>query len=82
MTAPDLYGCTKCGGANYGCTCATLKDCTVPLYTRAAIDELVAVLKNYDGGNATDEWDQDLMPSRTWEKEKDAAIAKHTKETE
>ena len=37
---PVLYACTKCGGANYGCKCAGLNDCTIPLYdNRAAIDE-------------------------------------------
>lgn len=39
---PVLYACTKCGGANYGCKCEGLNDCTIPLYdNRAAIDELV-----------------------------------------
>lgn len=28
---PVLYQCTKCGGANYGCTCDSLKYCTAPL---------------------------------------------------
>ena len=34
---PALYQCTNCGGANYGCTCGSMKDCTAPLYTSAPI---------------------------------------------
>ena len=36
QAAPVLYLCTKCGGANYGCKCESLKDCTEPLYLGAA----------------------------------------------
>ena len=30
--APFLYGCTECGGANYGCNCESTKGLTIPLY--------------------------------------------------
>ena len=29
---PFLYGCTICGGANYGCKCNTTEGLTIPLY--------------------------------------------------
>lgn len=29
---PFLYGCTECGGANYGCKCESTKGLTIPLY--------------------------------------------------
>lgn len=38
--------------------------------------EILSVLKSYDGSRAVDQWDEDLMPSRDWEKQRTEILKK------
>jgi hypothetical protein len=39
---------------------------------------LIAVLKSYDGSRALDQWDENVMPSREWEKQRSNALSTPT----
>ena len=41
--------------------------------------EMIELLESYDGSRAVDEWDDNIMPSREWEK-KLAEMTKRLKE--
>lgn len=41
----------------------------------AVIEQMVGVLKAYDGSHSIDQWDENLMPSRAWDKARVKALA-------